>query len=286
MDGDGRKLHIGNIAYEISAATTLDLLKQCGPVVHFDMPPDPSGICPHRGFAIVTYATEAAAANCIAMLQGYMMHNRPLRVQVAMPSSTRASGAPFFAARPPFGGGMRGGSAAHGMHNPGGLQPSAPTTGPVAPAVSVGSVRSVVESLSAAQQWDVLASLKAMDRDSAAQLLSTCPSFAHAVLMMEERLGMLQILPADASAPREIGALAAGPPSDAGIDRAQLQEILALTDAQVEASAESAENKAVMMKVRRAVAWPLPKIMALGQAERDELLTLRLELQAVLGGPK
>ncbi len=77
---------------------------------------------------------------------------------------------------------------------------------------------------------------------------------------------------------------ATAPPPDSGIDYAQLREILAFSDAYVD-NLPASEDKTVMMQVRRAVAWPLQRIMAQAPAERDELLTLRAELQVVLGGP-
>jgi hypothetical protein len=72
------------------------------------------------------------------------------------------------------------------------------------------------------------------------------------------------------------------PPPDSGIDHAQLQEILAFSDAAVDAMPPG-DEKAVILKVRRAVAWPLPQIMTLPPGERDEILALRAELQTVLG---
>ena len=199
------------------------LVGQCGPVINVEQPSDPAGIQPHRGFAHVTFSSESAALNCVAMLHGFTFHGRALKVERSLPSAKAFRGAPGPVGSMPRGGGgfpPRDSFGSHGFNesangfNPRGqqqqnfqhrqhlpvvsqpLQQQAMLTSQPPP--TLASVRSVVEAMSAAEQYDVLATLRAMcdtpeGRESAVDLLTTCPSFAHAVLMMEERLGMLQV---------------------------------------------------------------------------------------------
>lgn len=206
------KLYVGNIPFEASSEDLSALLGQFGPLVNIEMPRDPAGKMPHRGFAHVTFINEAAAAGCMNMLNGFMFYGRPLKVQPCAPSTrgSRAAPPPML---PRAGFGQREPTISHNYSDAmfasrgpvGGLQPIAQNPPfhmqPQQPAPqvhTVASVRAVVEAMSAAEQYDILATLRSMcdtpgGRDSATELLSTCPSFAHAVLMMEERLGMLQV---------------------------------------------------------------------------------------------
>lgn len=220
------KIYVGNIAFEASHEELRALFGQFGPVLNVELPMDPAGIQPHRGFAHVTLGSDIAAASCISSLDGFNLHGRPLRVQPPRESSGPRvrGGAPGLGPRggggghmprdayggPPHGFGQEPGFAPRSapvppqfaqqrMQPPPAFLPQAPQPmPPQQPPPTVASVRSVVEAMSAAEQFDVLATLRSMcdtpgGREAAAELLSTCPSFTHAVLMMEERLGMLQV---------------------------------------------------------------------------------------------
>ena len=193
-------VHIGNIPYELLADELHQLLHSFGPV-SVTLLPDPTSVKPHRGFAHVTFHGDAAANHCISQLNGFIVYGRPLRVERSRTGSGGTGAIP------------RGGGPVHvyGTHNVIDHAFAARTSVPVMPhfesrpalpqappPTTISSVRSVVESMSAAEQYDILATLRTMcdtpgGRDNAEELLSSCPSFAHAVLMMEERLGMLQV---------------------------------------------------------------------------------------------
>jgi hypothetical protein len=75
-------LHVGNLSYDVSAASLRQLFAEFGDVSDVDLQMD-RATGRVRGRAFVTMATEAAARSALAQLNGALLDGRPLRVTVA-----------------------------------------------------------------------------------------------------------------------------------------------------------------------------------------------------------
>ena len=94
----GTKLYVGNLSFNTTEPDLQDLFAQAGAVQEVALMQD-KFTGKSRGFAFVTMATEADAQKAIADLNVKTVEGRPLTVNEARPRE----------ARPPGGGGGRGG---------------------------------------------------------------------------------------------------------------------------------------------------------------------------------
>lgn len=85
------RLYVGNLPYSVSETELRHLFEQAGTVDSVTMPLDRQTGRP-RGFAFVQMADEQEANNAIQMFNGYVMHGRPLRVNIAMEREMRGGG--------------------------------------------------------------------------------------------------------------------------------------------------------------------------------------------------
>ena len=74
------RLHIGNIATDVTVDELRRLLATCGPLASVAMVYDP-GTGRGRGFAVAEMATDEANAACAEQLNGRELHGRPLRIE-------------------------------------------------------------------------------------------------------------------------------------------------------------------------------------------------------------
>jgi cold-inducible RNA-binding protein len=87
----GTKLYVGNLAFTMTEGELEDLFRQVGDVTEvqiiFDKFTNKS-----RGFAFVTMATDAAAAEAVNKFHGQNVEGRPLTVNEARPREARGPG--------------------------------------------------------------------------------------------------------------------------------------------------------------------------------------------------
>lgn len=173
----------------------------------------------------------------------------------------------------------------------------------------MAGLRAAVQSLSRVELLAIAADMRAQAAQSEAdarQLLLQYPALTTALLMVEERLGMLKTTtPAldaaaaaagagagggDGAAPAPAAgapptaaaaAAAAGSGADADDPVAMVRGILAMTDAAVAALPDDQRESAVAL--RDAVLLPLHTLTALPEPRRSELLELREQLRTTMG---
>lgn len=95
----GNKLYVGNLPFNTTETDLQDLFAEAGPVSEVVLMQD-KFTGKSRGFAFVTMATDADAANAVNQLNGKALEGRPLTVNEARPREDRPAGG---------GGGYRGG---------------------------------------------------------------------------------------------------------------------------------------------------------------------------------
>lgn len=99
----GNKLYVGNLSFNATETDLQDYFAQAGAVTEVMLVQD-KFTGKSRGFAFVTMASDAEAANAITMFHGKTMDGRPLTVNEARPREER----------PPGGGGGYGGGRGGG----------------------------------------------------------------------------------------------------------------------------------------------------------------------------
>ncbi len=105
----GKKLYVGNLPYSATEATLRELFAPLGEVTSVSIITDrDSGRS--KGFGFVEMATEAAAQQAIAQINGKNLDERAITVAEARPQADR----------PGFGGGSRGGFGGGGRGGFGG----------------------------------------------------------------------------------------------------------------------------------------------------------------------
>ncbi len=92
------KLYVGNLPYTATEDELRDLFAQAGTVTSVAIIKD-RDTGRSKGFAFVEMSSQAEAEKAIQTFNGYMMNNRPLKVNAARPKEERGS----------FGGGGYGG---------------------------------------------------------------------------------------------------------------------------------------------------------------------------------
>lgn len=105
----GNKLYVGNLSFNATETDLQDYFAQAGAVTEVMLVQD-KFTGKSRGFAFVTMASDAEAANAITMFHGKTMDGRPLTVNEARPREER----------PPGGGGGYGGGRGGGGGGGGG----------------------------------------------------------------------------------------------------------------------------------------------------------------------
>ena len=102
------KLFIGNLALKTTKEDLQKLMEGVGPVTDCFLPSDRATGQP-RGFAFVTFSTDADAALAIERFNGFDLDGRALRVNVAEERPARAGGFSPSGPRGPAGGDFFGG---------------------------------------------------------------------------------------------------------------------------------------------------------------------------------
>ncbi len=99
------RLFVGNVPYETTREELAALLSAAGTIADLHVPTDRVTGRP-RGFAFVTYATEAEATDAIQRLNDLEVRGQKLSLSEARERPARGPSAP----RPPFDGGGGGGT--------------------------------------------------------------------------------------------------------------------------------------------------------------------------------
>ena len=100
----GNRLYVGNIPFAATNESLTQYFSQAGTVTEVSVMMD-KFTGRSRGFAFVTMASDADAANAISMFHGKAFEGRPITVNEAKPREERPSGGGFGAGRGPGGGG-------------------------------------------------------------------------------------------------------------------------------------------------------------------------------------
>lgn len=103
----GNRLYVGNVPFAATNETLTAYFSQAGTVTDVSVMID-KFTGRSRGFAFVTMASDADAANAISMFHGKAFEGRPITVNEAKPREERPAGGGFGGARGPGGGGGRG----------------------------------------------------------------------------------------------------------------------------------------------------------------------------------
>ncbi len=103
------KLYVGNLAYSTTEDELRSLFAQAGTVASVALIKD-RDTGQSKGFAFVEMSNQSEAEKAIQTFNGYMMSNRPLKVNMARPREERG-----------FGGGGRGGGGYGGGGGRGGF---------------------------------------------------------------------------------------------------------------------------------------------------------------------
>jgi RNA recognition motif-containing protein len=104
----GNRLYIGNIPFAATNESLTQYFSQAGTVTEASVMID-KFTGRSRGFAFVTMATDAEAANAISMFHGKAFEGRPITVNEAKPREERPAGGGFGGGGRGPGGGGRGG---------------------------------------------------------------------------------------------------------------------------------------------------------------------------------
>jgi RNA recognition motif-containing protein len=102
------KLYVGNLSYNTTEDDIRTLFAQAGTVASVALIKD-RDTGQSKGFAFVEMSNQSEAEKAIQTFNGYMMANRPLKVNMARPREERG-----------FGGGGRGGGYGGGGYGGGG----------------------------------------------------------------------------------------------------------------------------------------------------------------------
>jgi cleavage stimulation factor subunit 2 len=285
-----QRIFIGNVSYEVTPDQLHALCLEVGPVLQFELRPDPSGVNRHRGQGYVIYPDEATAMRALQQCNGRVLCGRAVK----------------FAHMEPAGNAPGGRSTAHGGSSAGlaGLAPGA--VAPGAAAWAPPRVRERLDALSPAEVRTVLSELRgqaAAHPDATRHLLRQYPVLAQSVLYLMGQGGALRVptaaYAAAAAAQEGLGAAGAGagggvapggapPPSARGPqlsedERVQLEMvrgILALGEDAV--AAMPAEQREGVQQIRAALKLPIEQIHAQPPQRRAELLELREQLTGLL----
>jgi RNA recognition motif-containing protein len=99
------KLYVGNLPYSVTENELRTLFSQAGNVTSVAIPMDRMTDRP-RGFAFVEMSTAAEAQEAIRLLEGTMVGERRIRVNISQPKDSRGGG---FGGGGGYGGGGGGG---------------------------------------------------------------------------------------------------------------------------------------------------------------------------------
>src|SRR4030067_1553948 len=82
------KLYVGNLSYDTTEEGLRTMFGKAGTVVTVDMIKDRDTGRP-KGFAFITMTNQEEAENAIRMLNGKMLDNREIKVNIARPREER-----------------------------------------------------------------------------------------------------------------------------------------------------------------------------------------------------
>ncbi len=82
------KLYVGNLSYDTTEDSVRTMFAKAGTVVSVDIIKD-RDTGRMKGFAFVTMNTQEEAENAIKMLNGKMLDNREIKVNIARPREER-----------------------------------------------------------------------------------------------------------------------------------------------------------------------------------------------------
>ena len=85
------KIYVGNLSYNTSEDDLRDLFAQAGTVASVALIKD-RDTGQSKGFAFVEMSSQAEAEKAIQTFNGYMLANRPLKVNLARPREERGFG--------------------------------------------------------------------------------------------------------------------------------------------------------------------------------------------------
>lgn len=85
------KVYVGNLAYETTESELNDLFSQTGTVTSVTVIKD-RDTGQSKGFAFVEMSSQSEAENAVRTLNGYILANRPLKVNLARPREERGYG--------------------------------------------------------------------------------------------------------------------------------------------------------------------------------------------------
>lgn len=118
----GNRLYVGNLSFKTTKETVATAFGAIGEVRDVHIATDRETGQP-RGFGFVTMATDEAAQNAIAQLNGSLLDGRPLRVNEAQERPPRGGGGGFGGGGGGFGGGGGGFGGGGGPRGGGGGGP-------------------------------------------------------------------------------------------------------------------------------------------------------------------
>jgi hypothetical protein len=290
------RVSIYNIAFEMPPEQLHQLFMEVGPLVAFELHPDPAGRGPHKGTGSAMFPDEMLAKRAVQMLDNRNFFGRNLKL--GHPERVMAPPGPppgYGGAPPPFGGGgggfhgsmMSGGPPGFGGAGFGGAPPHAP--GPSSASSAPPSLRAVLDSMSPADVHAILSELRALAASSpeeARKLLVQYPVLAQAAAQMLAAVGTLR-----STTPAYAAAVGAADAATAAATRTPLtaeereqvalvRGVLAMSDAEVAAMAP--DQREGVLQIRAAIQSPIEALRALPTGRRNELLQLREVLTALL----
>ena len=302
------RVSLYNIAFEMPPQELHQLFLEVGPLLSFELPPDPAGRGPHKGTGTAVYPDEMLAKRASQLLDGRNFYGRNLKVgqpERVMPPSG-SMGAPMgygggvpVGGPPPFAGGGGGGGFGGGMMGApaqgfvavggGGGVGGFGGGGPSPAAAAPPSLRAVLDSMSPADIHVILSELRtlaASSPESARALLVQYPVLAQAAAQMLAAVGTLR-----SSTPAYTAAVGSADAATAAATRTPLSPeekeqvalvsgVLAMTDAEVAAMAP--DQREGVLQIRAAIQSPIEALRALPTGRRNELLQLREVLTALL----
>jgi RNA recognition motif-containing protein len=278
---DARKVSISNLGWDVDPKEIRALVEEIGKVDSLDLKADPLGKKMHMGFGTITFESDIIAQKAANELNGKLLSGRPMLVKCLVPPKDDGKS-------------NRGDAKIHAL-----------------PA----SVQGTIDSMTPAELWAVLSEIKTLTEASYEQaraLLLQYPNLTHSLLVIEERLGMLQTTPpklqtllqeylttnanvsntlssmsgvsSSTSTPSASQVALPAAPASEQVDPEQvalLRAIIAMSDAEV--AALPADQLVSVQQVRLAVKLPISSINAMPPEQRDEMLQLRQQLVGVLG---
>jgi cold-inducible RNA-binding protein len=113
------KIYVGNLSYDTSEDDLRGLFAQAGTVTSVALIKD-RDTGQSKGFAFIEMGNQSEAEKAIQTFNGYVLSNRPLKVNMARPREERSFGGGYGDRRGGGGGYNRGGPRGNNRGGPGG----------------------------------------------------------------------------------------------------------------------------------------------------------------------